>query len=207
MKRSKNGMSNLDIVRSYLKNERPFTQVGYTESSKERTEGEIWQGSNGQTFIFKNGVKKALSRPTKIVDACRLECKGCKKNMRLFNDRLDDKVFPRTGLCMDCLIAVESKLKREGKYELYEKSKIFNNQKSHCVLIKQKLEETIKYLENYDNKIKYMNEDGSQECWHDTTREKILNGAKIELKDVEKTLVDIEERLKELENGDGQNKN
>ena len=201
MKRTKTGMSNIDIVKGYLAGERPFTQIGYTESSRERKEGEIWQGSNGQTFIFKDGVKKALSRPTKIIDACRLECKDCKKNMKLFNDRLDDKVFPKTGLCMDCLIAFESKLKREGKYESYEKSKVFNNQKSHCVSLKQKLEETIKYLENYDNKIKYMNEDGSQEYWTDTTRTKILKGAKLELKEVNKALVDIEKRLKELDNG------
>ena len=194
-KRSKTGMSNIDIVKNYLSGTRPFLQIGYTDDLKERKDGEMWQSANGQTWIFKDGVKKAISKPTKFIDLVRLQCGDCKKNMKLFNNRLDDKIFPKTGRCIDCQIKFEDNLKRLGKYDVYEKLKIFNNQKSFCVSLKDKLEETIRYLENSDNKIKYMNEDGSQEYWTDTNREKILDGARKELKECLQALDDINQRL------------
>ena len=194
-KRSKTGMSNIDIVKNYLSGTRPFLQIGYTDDLKERKDGEMWQSANGQTWIFKDGVKKAISKPTKFIDLVRLQCGDCKKNMKLFNNRLDDKIFPKTGRCIDCQIKFEDNLKRLGKYDVYEKLKIFNNQKSFCVSLKDKLEETIRYLESSDNKIKYMNEDGSQEYWTDTNREKILDGARKELKECLQALDDINQRL------------
>jgi len=194
-KRSKTGMSNIDIVKNYLSGTRPFLQIGYTDDLKERKDGEMWQSANGQTWIFKDGVKKAISKPTKFIDLVRLQCGDCKKNMKLFNNRLDDKIFPKTGRCIDCQIKFEDNLKRLGKYDVYEKLKIFNNQKSFCVSLKDKLEETIRYLENSDNKIKYMNEDGSQEYWTDTNREKILDGARKELKECLQALDDINQQL------------
>lgn len=194
-KRSKTGMSNIDIVKNYLSGTRPFLQIGYTDDLKERKDGEMWQSANGQTWIFKDGVKKAISKPTKFIDLVRLQCGDCKKNMKLFNNRLDDKIFPKTGRCIDCQIKFEDNLKRLGKYDVYEKLKIFNNQKSFCVSLKDKLEETIRYLESSDNKIKYMNEDGSQEYWTDTNREKILDGARKELKECLQALDDINQQL------------
>jgi len=199
-KRAKTGMSNIDIVKGYLAGQRPFVQIGYTDDLIERKDGEMWQSANGQTWIFKDGVKKALSKPTKFIDLVRLECKDCKKNMKLFNDRLDDKIFPKTGRCMDCQIKFEDELKRTGKYESYEKEKIFSNQRSFCLSVKDKLEETIKYLENSDNKIKYMNEDGSQEYWTDTNRQKILKGAKLELKECLRALKDVDSQLEKIRN-------
>lgn len=188
-------MSNIDIVKGYLAGERPFVQMGYTADVKERKEGEVWTSPNGQMWIYRGGIKKPLTRSTKILDACRLECKDCHKNMKLFNDKLDDKIFPKTGRCMDCQVIFESKLKREGKYENYEKEKIFSNQRGFCLNLKAQLEDTIKCLEVSDNKIKFMNEDGSQEEWTDTRRETILEGAKKELLEVNKALVDIDAQL------------
>jgi len=197
------GKSNIDTIKDYVAGRRPFTQWGYTEDSVERKEGEIWTSSNGQMWIYKDGRKKALTRQTKILDACRLECKDCKKNMKLFNDRLDDKIFPKTGRCMDCQIKLEDKLKVGGKFEQYEKEKIFSNQRGYCLNLKQQLEDTIKCLSEQGNKIKFMNEDGSQEYWSDTQRERILEGAKKELEEVEKALKDIGDRLSELNGNTG----
>lgn len=198
--KTKTGKSNLDIVRSYLSGEKAFQSVGWTPDLKPRADGEVWE-IGGQKWTMKDGKKQPLSIITKYLDATRQECGDCKKNMKLFNDRLDDKMFPKTGRCYDCQIKFESELKRTGKYEAYEKEKIFSNQKSYCLDMKAKLLDTIKHLENADNKIKYMNEDGTEEYWTDTTRENVLVGAKKELDECNSALERIEEQLKALKNG------
>jgi hypothetical protein len=191
------GMSNIDIVKSYVRGDRPFSQVGYNENTTKRKEGEVWK-SKGQTWTIKNGVKIAINSIGKNIDLVREECKGCHKNIKLFGDRLDVKMYKKTGNCFDCQIKFESELKRKGKYEKYEKLKIFHNQKSFCLDLKQKLEESIQYLETSGDKIPYMLEDGRTMYWDDTMREKVLNDAKNDYKECLESLERIEGQLKSL---------
>ena len=76
--------------------------------------------------------------------------------------------------------------------------KIFNNQKSFCLELKSKLEETIKYLETSSDDIVYLNEDGSKEVWKDTTREKVLSDARNDYKECLEALNRIDAQLKSL---------
>jgi hypothetical protein len=197
MKRA-TGKSNISIVKDYLEGNRPFVQVGYTESATKRKEGEIWK-SRGQTWTVKNGVKIAINNiNTPILDLIKEKCSDCGKNLDLFGERLDKKVYRKTGKCFDCLTKYESELKRRGEYECYEKIKIFSNQKSYCLDMKQKLKETIDYLEKKDDKISFMNEDGSYEYWQDTMKEKILIDAKKDYQECLEALDRIEKQLETL---------
>lgn len=197
MKRAKN-KSNIDIIKGYLSGERPFVQVGYNSDMSERKEGETWTDAGGKCWIYKNGRKRRINTPQKInPDIIRLRCKDCDMDMK-WGNYLDDKIFPKTGRCYDCNIKFETKLKLENKFEDYEKIKVFNNQKSFCLDLKSKLEETIKYLEAASNDIVYLNEDGSEEIWKDTTKEKVLSDAKNDYKECLDALDRIENQLKAL---------
>lgn len=200
MKRATN-KSNIDIVKGYLSGERPFVQIGYTSDLEKRKEGETWNDAQGKSWIYKNGRKRRINKSQKVdSDSVRLKCKDCNMDMK-WGNYLDDKIFPKTGRCYDCNVKFETKLKSEGKFENYEKLKIFNNQKSFCLDLKSKLEETIKYLEVSSDDIVYLNEDGSKEVWKDTTREKVLSDAKNDYKECLSALERIELQLKSLSCG------
>jgi len=198
MKRAKN-KSNIDIVKGYLAGERPFVQVGYTSDLEGKKDGDTWTDAQGKSWIYKNGRKRRVNKSLKInPDSVRLRCSDCNMDMK-WGNYLDDKIFPKTNRCYDCNVKFETKLKLDGKFENYEKIKIFNNQKSFCLDLKSKLEETIKYLETSSDDIVYLNEDGSKEVWKDTTREKVLTDAKNDYKECVDALERIEIQLKSLD--------
>ena len=188
------GKSNLSIVRDYLDGNRPFIQVGYDpnlENSK-RKEGEEWEDSHGNKWIWKNGSKRKVSKVAQIKIDRR--CNICNADIK-FGSYLDDKVYPKTGRCYDCNITFDSKLKILGTFEDYEKHKIYKSMLSEMNDFKQQILESITYLEAETSlpKLQYFNEDGSQEFWTDDTdmRIKVLT-------DLKKDLISVNERIDEL---------
>ena len=195
MKRA-TGKSNISIVQDYLAGNRPFIQLGWTPDLVERKDGETWKDNTGAVWKMENGQKKQISYISPIVDSYIPKCK-CGQEIR-WGTKLDEKMFRKTGRCFDCQLSYETKLRKDGLYEKYEKYKIFNNQKSYCLDIKAKLEETINYLKNKDNTLKYLNEDGSWDVWPDTMRENLLNSAEKDLKECVESINRIENQLLEL---------
>ena len=55
-------------------------------------------------------------------------CPKCSKTMK---KRLDNKFWRIAGHCFDCQVEMENKLRVEGKWKEYEKSKIFENKKAY----------------------------------------------------------------------------
>jgi len=197
MKRAKN-KSNIEIVKGYLAGERPFTQVGWVPDFKKRKEGETWTDAQNKSWIFKGGRKKRVNKSVKInPDDVRLRCKDCQMDVK-WGNYLDDRVFYKSGRCYDCLIKFETKLKRDGEFRHYEQVKIFKNQKGFCLDLKGKLEDTIKYLENSNEDIVYINEDGSKDVWKDTTKGQVLEDAKRDYQECLDALVRIDEQLEKL---------
>jgi len=192
------GKSNMDIVRDYVAGNRPFTQTGWTSDSIIRKEGETWKSADGQSWTMQNGQKKAINNIGKNIDLFRIECKDCKKNIRLLGDRVDRTIHAKTGRCFICNWKYDIEMSKEIGFDKYELIKIFNNQKSYCLDMKQKLEESVEYLEKSDNKLYFMNEDGTSEAWTDTTRTKVLTDAKQDYKECLVALKKIEKQLKKL---------
>ena len=55
----------------------------------------------------------------------------CPKCKQIMNKRLDKKMWPIHNMCFDCVIKMESELRREGKYKVYEQKKIEENMKAY----------------------------------------------------------------------------
>lgn len=192
------GKSNIDIVKGYLAGDRPFTMVGWTDDLSKRKEGEKWIDTKGRTWIKKGGYKKRINNLGKVSSAAaRMLCSMCDRDMK-WGNYLDDKIFPKTGRCYDCNSVFESKLKVDGKFTDYEKSKVLKNQLGFCLDFKSKLEETIHHLETSTDDIVYLNEDGSKEVWKDTTRLSVLEDAKKDMMECDLALDRIRESLKGL---------
>lgn len=195
------GKSNISIVRDYLNGERPFIQVGYTADSDfaSRKDGEIWIDSNGKKWIKKNGTKRAINNVScDTIEATRSLCNDCKMDIR-WGNRYDQILFNKTGRCQECLAKYESKLRREGKYQAYEKKKMLQNQLSQAKEFKTKVEESYNFVSTH-KKISFPNSDGTVDEWSIAKRETILKDLKSDLKKIDKQIVKIEKMLEELNN-------
>lgn len=193
------GKSNLSIIRDYVDGVRPFLQFGYTGDSSiaERKEGEIWLDTRGKKWIKKNGVKKAINNVnSSVIDATKQVCKDCGMEIK-WGNRYDQMFFNKTQRCYDCIIKFESHLRIEGKFEDYEKKKVFENQKGFALDAQAKMEESLKYLEEHET-ISYVNEDGTVEKWEVENRDQMIKNVKKDLKKVKKALINIDNQLNKL---------
>ena len=191
--------SNLSIVRDYFEGNRPFIQLGYDSNTEllSRKEGESWKDSQGNTWIKENGVKKKTSKLGQI--KIEQKCSICNANIK-FGNYLDQRVYARCGKCYDCSIVFDSRLKLLGKFNEYAKYSIFSSRFSQLKDFKTKMLESIEYLENYDDKLKYFNEDGTYETWTDDTdkRLKVLEDLKKDILEVEKQILECGQELEKI---------
>lgn len=111
-------MRNL-ITKNY--GDKTVTQAGYTKETIEHKEGDVWE-ENGKTWTIKNSLKQTITRLDSIKKSIMLPltCPNCSKPMK--NDTLNKKMWPIHKMCFNCVITMETKLKREGKFEEYERN-------------------------------------------------------------------------------------
>ncbi len=109
-------------------------QVGYTENKKEdnqsRQIGDRWFDEDGNEWEQKNGYKLKLGKEwqqelhqyLKSFPNCQKETCTC-----TMPKRLDEKMRRIHGMCFDCVIDMEHKIRLEGKWDEYEKTKVKEN--------------------------------------------------------------------------------
>jgi hypothetical protein len=97
------------------------TQVGYTKTHVEYKEGDVWE-EDGRKWTIKDGIKQSVTRFDKLKKVLNLPlvCPNCGKAMK--NDTLNKKMWPIHSKCFDCVITMETELKRQGKFEEYARS-------------------------------------------------------------------------------------
>jgi len=140
------------------------------EKNKHREIGEIWEEEiNGTIYTIEqqNGfrVKKPKNSIASDVRKYLNSYPNCpKEKCTCINPgRLDNKMRKIHGMCFDCVITMEDKLKLEGKYEEYEQNKIRENK---LAWLKQ-AEQDVKALKQaYTESQQYVtNADGVLETW------------------------------------------
>jgi len=92
------------------------------EAEPTRKEGDVWEDVNGRKWTIKNGIRQTV---TKLDDAkTPWWCPRCNKPM---NHRFDIKFWRIRGHCMDCVIKDETEIRRQGKWEEYERKIMLRN--------------------------------------------------------------------------------
>ena len=104
------------ITKDY--NAKTTTQVGYSKAYVDRKEGDVWE-EDGKKWILKNGIKQTVTRFDSLKKAINLPiaCPNCSKGMK--TTTLNKKMWPIHKMCFDCVITMETELKRTGGYEEY----------------------------------------------------------------------------------------
>ena len=94
------------------------TQVGYNKVYVDRKEGDVWE-EDGKKWTLKNGIKQTVTRFDSLKKAINLPiaCPKCSKGMK--TTTLNKKMWPIHKMCFDCVITMETELKRTGEFDEY----------------------------------------------------------------------------------------
>jgi hypothetical protein len=136
------------------------TQIGYSKAQIDHKEGDIWDES-GKQWTVKNGIKQTVTRFDKLKESIHLPlaCPKCNKAMK--NHHLNKKMWPIHKMCFDCVVDMETDLKRKGLYEEYARGLI---NRGVIVHIKD-LEDALLELALADNNEDFITEAGDIEKW------------------------------------------
>lgn len=191
--------SNIEMVRDYLKGDRPLTIVGYAAPAEQKHDiGEKWTDAKGREWEQK---ENGPVRVTKVMDIVRAElddrCSDCGCEIR-WGSRQDRKFFNRTGKCFDCLIKEETNLRIKGQYKLYERKKVLNNQRTYLLDIRAKLREAFDFTKEH-KELTYVNSNGFVERWENDARGELLANLKKDFVDCLKNIREVETALKQTE--------
>lgn len=130
-------IESLDDVKKLLAgqhNSQQKVQVGYTEVNKDdnvsRKIGDKWFDEDGNEWEQKNGYKLKLGKEWQqelhdylnTFPNCQKENCTC-----MFPKKLDEKMRRIHGMCFDCVVKMEHKIRLEGKWDEYEKRKLKEN--------------------------------------------------------------------------------
>lgn len=186
------GKSNIAIIKDYLAGERPFSQIGYTgKEYAKRSVGERWVDANGQEWEQKEYGPVTINRVAELVKAAQVQKCKCGQDIK-WGSRLDRIFFRKTGLCENCLIDYETKLRIVGIYDDYEKFKLLSNELGFLKDVRTKIEATLKFFKSESGDVKVLcNSEGFTERWKNTNRDQILRDAKRDLKMARKRIAEI----------------
>ena len=169
------------ITKNY--GDKTSTQAGYTKQSVEHKEGDIWE-ETGKTWTIKNGLKQTITRLDNIKKSMLLPivCPNCSKAMK--NDTLNKKMWPIHKMCFDCVISMETELKRTGKFEEYQRNMIMGGVKTYI----KELEDMLLEILMDTGKESFVTEAGDVEEW----RGGVIDKTKI-VKDLQEYIIKLKD--------------
>jgi hypothetical protein len=163
------------------------TQVGYTTKHIDRSEGDVWE-EFGRKWTVKNGIKMSVTKLDRAKKASftPLLCPSCSKPMK---GDYDKKMFILHKQCFNCVIAYETQLKIEGKYQEYEDKIVKDNAN---FALDDFVNGFDSFLDSMESNNGFVTEQGDIEDWH----VKALDKQKIR----EQVMKDVEEARAKLNN-------
>ncbi len=146
---------NIETIKQIVDGEQPFYQSGYTgnEKKKKHKIGDEWTDKKGIVWRkTSDGKVRVNKQMDSIRELIQPKCSKCGARIDFSCNKLDKKVFPKTGKCYDCLETEEFTYRINGQWENYEQMKMLKNKRGALNDFKEKVLETIEYLKN-DNGI------------------------------------------------------
>lgn len=163
-------LQNVKAVKQMLDGTHKFqtkTSVGYEKSVEQREIGDTWIDEQGYKWEQKNGFKVKHGK----MDALRkylTSFPSCPKETCTCNTphRADLKMKRIHGMCLDCVIDEEHKIKIQGPeaWKKYERQKIYDNALAWLRSAEKDKDNVLSELE----KTEFVNKDGSIEKWDGT---------------------------------------
>lgn len=177
-------------------------QVGFVadkkDDSKKREVGDRWFDDDGNEWEQKNGYKIKLGKVWQqelhqyLTSFTNCPKETCTCNMP---KKLDEKMRRIHGMCFDCVVQMEHKIRIQGKWEEYEKTKL----KENAVAWLSEAERDKNLIIEELSRLDFANEFGDVEKWEtNVNKEELLKKIENEFDDFKKNF--IEKLEKDLEN-------
>jgi hypothetical protein len=148
--------------------EKTQTSVGYVKKTEFYNEGDTWE-SDGRTWTIKDGIKQNITKldAAKKAHLMPLMCPCCNSIMKNKNDKAYYKIHKT---CFKCVVVKEDKLKREGKFEEYQReiknTEIDNKIKDFKLFVTEKMAE---------GNNSFISEAGDVEKWSGKINEELVD--------------------------------
>lgn len=138
--------------------ERTQIQTGWDKNQEVHTEGDIWE-DNGRKWTIRNGIKQTVTKLDEIkkLVVLPLSCPNCGKLMKV--DEYNKKMWAIHQKCFDCVIKMESEIKRQGKWDEYCANIMNSNKNAELDDLEQALEQWV------GEKDSFVSESGEIEKW------------------------------------------
>lgn len=202
-------IDSMEDVKALLKGEHSSQNsitVGYSGEIEEkitRNIGERWFDADGNEWEQKEGYKLKLGKEwQQELHSYLHQFANCPKEVCTctFPKKMDEKMKNIHGMCFDCVVEMEHKVRLEGKWDEYEKEKV----KANALAWLKEAERDKNMIAEELSKLEFTNSFGDVESWETgTTKEQILQ--KIE-EEFQKFREDFIAKLESNENqnlGDG----
>ena len=196
-------IDNIDDVKQLLKGEhssQTSVQVGYNGEVEEkvtRKVGDRWKDADGNEWEQKDGYSIKLGKEWQqelhsylnTFPNCRKEVCTC-----TLPKKIDEKMKAVHGMCLDCVVEMEHKIRIEGKWDEYERGKMKENAKAWLA----EAERDKNLIADELSKAEFVNSFGDVEKWDgNKTKEELLNKIEEEFQRFR------EDFIQKLENYDG----
>lgn len=197
-------IDSVDDVRKLLSGEHESqnkVQVGFVadkkEDDKSREIGDRWFDSDGNEWEQKNGYKIKLGKVwQQELHEYLNSFPNCPKESCTCGmpKRLDQKMKKIHGMCFDCVVKMEHKIRLEGKWDEYEKTKL----KENAMAWLSEAERDKNLIVEELSRLEFANEFGDVEKW-DTkiNKEELLSKIENEFEEFKTNF--IEKLEKDLE--------
>jgi len=177
-------IDSIDDVKQLLKGEhvsQTSIQTGYTGEPEEkitRKIGDRWEDADGNEWEQKDGYKIKLGKEWQQELHSYLNTfQNCPKEVCTCTmpKRVDEKMKALHGMCLDCVVSLEHKLRLQGKWDEYEQLKM----KQNAMAWLEEAERDKNLIADELSRSEFVNSFGDVEKWDvGKTKEELL--AKIE---------------------------
>ena len=159
--------------------EKTQIQTGWEKHSDTYREGDIWE-KDGKKWTMKNGIKQSITKLDEIkkLVVLPLSCPSCGGIMKVHE--YNKKMWAIHKKCIDCVAKMESKIKREGKWEEYCANIMNSNKNAQLDYLEQALDSWI------DQNDTFVSEMGEVEKWGGGDKKSIYKQVKDEIAELKK---------------------
>ena len=159
--------------------DRTQIQTGWDKSTQTYTEGDVWE-DNGKKWTIKNGIKQTVTKLDEIkkLVVLPLSCPNCGKLMKV--DDYNKKMWGIHQKCFDCVIKMESEIKRQGKWDEYCANIMNLNKNAELDDLERALEQWV------TEKDSFVSEAGEVEKWGGGDKTDVYKQVKAEIAELKK---------------------
>lgn len=159
--------------------DRTQIQSGWEKNGQDYGEGDIWE-ENGKTWTIKNGIKMSVTKFDKIKDLVLMPlcCPECNNLMKI--NEYNKKMWGIHRKCFDCVVKMESEIKRLGKWDEYCANIMNRNKNAELDDLETALEQWV------DEQDSFVSEQGEVEKWGGGDKKAIYKQVKNEIVELRK---------------------